>query len=64
MKKQDGPSPIKRIKAEWSHNNNLVQLADMVCGAVARSYRKDKGDRFVYRDIIRAHETKVQFWPR
>jgi hypothetical protein len=29
------------VKFAESHRNNLIQLADMVAGAIARSYRKD-----------------------
>jgi len=35
MNEKDGLSLIKKVKTERSHNNNLLQLADMVCGAVA-----------------------------
>lgn len=58
------PGSIKKVKSDRSHNNNLVQLADMVCGAVARSYRAGKKDRHLYRTIIRAKETRVQLWPK
>jgi len=33
--------------------NVLVQLADMITSGLARSYRQDKGDRLVYRRIMR-----------
>lgn len=35
-----------------NEGNVLVQLADMVTGAIARSYRQDKGDRELYRKAI------------
>lgn len=35
-----------------SERNVLVQLADMVTGGIARSYREDKGDRFAYRRLL------------
>jgi len=57
------PSMIKKVRSERSHKNNLVQLADMVCGAVARSYRSNRKDRQVYRRIIRHRELRVQTWP-
>jgi hypothetical protein len=43
---------IKKVKDECSHKHNLLQLADMICGAVARSFsnkRKWAGD---YREAI------------
>jgi hypothetical protein len=55
---------IKKIKHEDSKRNNLLQLADMVAGAVYRSMLVDKKDRFEYRRIIRAKELRVQVWPR
>jgi len=56
---------IKKVKMEDSHSNNLLQLADMVCGAVARSFRKRSGeDRLCYRKIIRHREGRVQLWPK
>lgn len=55
---------IKKVKMEPSHSNNLLQLADMVTGAVARSYRTDKPDRWDFRRIIRSREFRVQVWPK
>jgi hypothetical protein len=55
---------IRKVKTEASHANNLLQLADMVCGAVARSYREGKEDRFAYRKIIGRRELKIIFWPK
>ncbi len=55
---------IKKIKLQDSTSNNLLQLADMVCGAVARSYKKDVDDGGLYRKIISAREISVRFWPR
>ncbi len=54
---------IRKVKVQDSRKNNLVQLADMVCGAVARSYtRKDDAQR--YRRLIAHREIYVQFWPK
>jgi len=36
---------IKKIKADNSANNNLLQLADMICGAIFRKFTK-KNERF------------------
>jgi hypothetical protein len=54
---------IRKIKVEDSKKNNLLQLADVICGAVARSYGK-KDDRNVYRDLIIHREVHVQLWPQ
>lgn len=58
------PRLLKKIKTNESHSNNLLQLADMVCGAVARSLRKDKADRQMYRRIISHREMSFRIWPR
>ncbi len=56
----EGKCLIKKVTMERSHSNNLIQLADMVCGAVARSY-SGSDDRF--RDLLRGKEKFVQRWP-
>ena len=62
---EDPKAPkIKAVRIEASHKNNLLQAADMVCGAVARAYRMDKGDRPVYREVIRHRELSIRKWPR
>ncbi|MDD5199827.1 MAG: DUF3800 domain-containing protein [Terrimicrobiaceae bacterium] len=54
---------IRKVKIQDSRRNNLLQLADMVCGALARSYG-EKSDAQNYRRIIRHREFSVQFWPK
>jgi hypothetical protein len=58
-----GTSVIKKVKAQQSHANNLLQLADMVCGAVARSFRAGKKEAGGYRKIIEPKELSVEIWP-
>ena len=55
---------VNKIKMEDSRSNNLLQLADMICGAVARSFTEDKGDRHTYRKIISRREKGAQVWPK
>jgi len=54
---------IGKIKVQDSQSNNLLQLADMVCGAVARNYSQ-KADAGVYRRLIAHREIYVQFGPK
>jgi hypothetical protein len=54
---------VKKIKMEDSRSNNLLQLADMICGAVARSFLQEKQDRQQYRKIISHREMGIQVWP-
>lgn len=64
MTNGDGTCLVRKVAMEPSHSNNLVQLADMICGAVARSYNSadDKSGRF--RDCVKRRERRVQFWPK
>jgi hypothetical protein len=54
---------IRRVKMQDSKSNDLLQLADMACGAVARSYARERKNFSVYRDIIQHRELHVQVWP-
>lgn len=54
---------IRKVKNLDSHKHNLIQLADMVCGAVARSYNTSRTNHLRYRDIIRHRETAITDWP-
>ncbi len=58
-----GAHYIAKIKVQDSRTNNLLQLADMVCGAVARSHGSKK-DAPVYRRLIAHREIYVQVWPK
>ncbi len=61
---RDGSDPIKRVLAQASHSDCMLQLADMVAGAVARSYKPEMAEHTTFRSIIRGRELGVQFWPR
>lgn len=54
---------VGKVKVQDSRSNNLLQLADMVCGAIARSY-SEKKDAEAYRRLISHREIYVQFWPK
>ncbi|MBL1214211.1 MAG: DUF3800 domain-containing protein [Ignavibacteriae bacterium] len=54
---------IKKVKIQQSHKNNLLQLADMVCGAITYSI-KGKKDNNKYRRMISHREIYCQFWPK
>lgn len=58
-----GETKIKKVKDQPSHANNLLQLADMVCGAVARSFCTDKTNPDFYRRILKPKELSVEIWP-
>lgn len=52
LRGKDGKPLLRRIRTIPSHSSNLMQLADMVCGAVARSVRGRKKQDGSYRKII------------
>jgi len=64
MANEDGTCNIRKVRMEPSHNNNLVQLADMLCGAVGRSYSAGSAKKEDFRRIVSRREERVQFWPK
>ncbi len=61
--KDSGSKRIRKVQLEDSKKNDLIQLADMVCGAVARSLA-GKSDGKRYRKSIKHLEMRVQEWPK
>lgn len=54
---------IKKIKQHRSSSNNLIQLADYVCGIINRKIQ-DKKDWKEYYKFISSKEIWLQFWPK
>lgn len=63
LRKKVGTSIIRKVKIQASHNNNLIQLADMVAGAIRRNYTS-KSDKEIYRKITKSKEMNVRVWPK
>lgn len=63
LRKKVGTSIIKKVKIQSSHTNNLIQLVDMIAGAVHRNFT-NKGDKDIYRKMIGSKEIYVQVWPK
>lgn len=63
LRKKISADIIKKVKIQSSHSNNLIQLADMVAGAVHRNFTH-KGDKDIYRKMIGTKEMYVQIWPK
>ncbi len=62
---EPGRGRIRKVKLQDSKRNNLIQLADMVCGAISRSFkRKRKKNEIDFRKRISHREVYVQFWPK
>ncbi len=64
MNDADGLRRIHKVKMQDSKRNNLLQLADMVAGAVTRSLDGLKRDTLAYRKVVQPREMYVQFWPK
>jgi len=63
LKDDSGKCFIKKVRTQDSRKNNLVQLADMIVGAVARSFSAKKDSR-EYRSLIAHREMNVEVWPK
>ncbi len=53
---------IRRVGTQESKASNLIQVADMVSGAVYRSFQNEANAR-EYRNIIKHREYAVLLWP-
>jgi hypothetical protein len=56
----NGAACVRKVTMEASHSNNLLQVADMICGALNRSFTAND-ERF--RRLIRQPEKFVTEWP-
>jgi len=54
---------IRQVKVQESEKNNLLQLVDMVCGAINRSFLQ-KRDALEYREIIAQRQISVEMLPK
>ena len=58
LKRESESGKIASVKFAESHRDNLIQLADMVAGAIARSYREDdRSDHDRWRKML---NSKIQ----
>lgn len=57
--KENGKKPIRKFKDIKSRHDNLLQVADMICGAVYRSYAREEDE---FRGIIQTKEELVIEW--
>jgi Protein of unknown function (DUF3800) len=59
FKDRNGKPLLKRVRAVDSAASDMIQLADMVCGAIARSFKQKDRKRGRFRKLIRFRETEV-----
>lgn len=58
----EGQRVISRVRIQDSARNNLLRLADMVAGAIHRSFGA-KQDANLYRSLLNHREKDVFLWP-
>lgn len=63
INRQFGREVVRKVKNEASHSHALLQLADMVCGAVNRSCLNSRKNPNEYRDMIKTREKFITVWP-
>lgn len=54
---------MRKVKTQDSSRNNLLQLADMIAGAVHRGF-SSRADAKLYQGIVVRRQRDVQFWPK
>jgi hypothetical protein len=59
----DGNQAVRKLKTSDSKRDDLLQMADMFCGAVARSLDRSKTDRNDFRRLIAHREQSFRCWP-
>ena len=60
LKREAGEGKIVSIRFAESHRDNLIQLADMVAGAIARSYREgDRNQHDRWRKMLNSKVRKI-----
>jgi hypothetical protein len=57
-----GTPLVNQVKMESSSSDSLVQLADMACGAIARSVSRSDM-RYIKALEAGGREVRVDFWP-
>lgn len=60
----DATLRVRKVKMQNSKNNNLIQLADMVCGAVNLSLKSSEDENWEYRRLIGHRELSARVWPQ
>lgn len=59
---EDGVNVIRKLSLEDSHRNDLLQLADMACGAFARNLTRPE-ERNRFQRFIAANQMIAKVWP-
>jgi len=63
LRKEIGSGKILKYRLIDSKKDNLIQLADMVVGAIARSYNENRKNNNQWLNILRKHGKIQNIWP-
>lgn len=63
IRRSDGHRPIAEVRSVASHSDNLVQLADMIAGAVRHCYNHAQPDCAQYWRMVKDHQRQNRSWP-
>ena len=55
---------VRKVKMQDSKKTNLIQLADMVCGAINLSLKSTREEDWEYRRLIGHRELLAKTWPQ
>lgn len=62
LRQSIGPEKIKKFKFVDSKSDNLIQLADMVVGAIARSYNENRKDGHRWLNTLKSKQRIKNIW--
>jgi len=62
LRKQIGSNKVRKYKLVDSKKDNLIQLADMTVGAIARSYNDNRKNNNYWLDILRKNRKIKNIW--
>ena len=62
LRQELGPGKIKKFSFADSSKDNLIQLADMVAGAIARSYKDNRAEFMKWINALRKSGNLIDVW--
>jgi len=62
LRKQIGSDKVRKYKLVNSKKDNLIQLADMIVGAIARSFNDNRKNSNYWLDILRRNKKIKNIW--
>lgn len=63
LRKELGSGKVRKYRLIDSRKDNLIQLADMAVGAIARSYNENRKNNNHWLNILKKHGKIQNIWP-